>query len=70
MNLKTLLVTSLLFILLMGLMSFGYLTYVLYNDATAQSGATHVGAHQLLFYGQVAMHVLAFGLGVGIYFKS
>lgn len=70
MNLKTLLVTGLLFVILMGLMSFGYLTYAVYNNSTSQSGDKHIASHQLWFYVQVVMHVLAFGLGTGIYFKT
>lgn len=70
MNLKTVLVTALLFVIFMGFMSFALTTYVLYNDATSQAGDKLVNAHQLLFYLQLSIHILTFGLGVGIFFKS
>lgn len=70
MNLKTILVTALLFVILMSAVSFGVLTYVLYKDDTSQKGDATVKAHIMLFYISLAMHLLTFGLGVGVFFKA
>lgn len=65
MNLKMILLITLLVVLLMGMASFGYVVYTFYSDsgaaAATKNGSMLLKEHKVLFYIQLALHVAAFG---------
>lgn len=67
MDLKTILLSVLLGLIVLGFISFGYMTYTLYNDSKQQTGAELLGNHSLFFYSQLVIYLLEFGV-VGISF--
>lgn len=70
MNLKMILLIALLVVLLMGLMTYGYLTYSIYNISTATTGDVIVKTNQLMFYANLVLNVLAFGLAGAVTYKG
>lgn len=74
MNLKMILLIALLVILLMGMVSFGYLVYTFYSDSDAtdakKNGSMLLTEHKALFYIQLALHVAGFGMGAVIAYKG
>ncbi|KAG8175190.1 hypothetical protein JTE90_022613 [Oedothorax gibbosus] len=70
MNLKTILMTSLLAVILLTTVWFGFLTYGVYTDSAQQVGKDLVSKHQLLFYVMAALHVVSFGLGTAVWYKA
>ena len=70
MNLKTILTTSLLVVILLSTVSFGFLSYGIYKDATALAGPALMSKHQLMFYVMTVLHVVTFALGGAVFYKA
>lgn len=67
MNLKVILIIALIVVLLLGMISFGYMTYGIYNQATPLAGVKVVEGHQLFFYVQLAVYLVSIGVGAGLF---
>lgn len=68
MNSKMILLTGLLVTVFMSLIIYGFLVYSLYKDTTTnQTGETLVKNKQLLFYFQLAAHLLVLGFSAGVF---
>lgn len=70
MNLKNMLTSSLMVVILLSTVSFGYLTYAIYSDSTSKTGSAMVSGHQILFYVMGALHLITFGLGGAVFYKG
>lgn len=70
MNLKTILTTSLLVVIILSTFSFGFLTYGIYNDAVSAIGSAIITKHKVIFYVMAALHVVTFGLGGAVFYKA
>lgn len=69
MNLKTILIAALLFVVLVGLISFCYATYAVYGETSA-AGSAIVAKHQLMFYIVLACNISSLVLGGGILYMG
>lgn len=71
MNLKRMLSTSLLVLIMVGLMTFGYTVYTIRADGTANTnGAALVTKHQALLYAQLVVHLLEFAMAGIVVYKA
>lgn len=66
MDFKTLLISSLLILILLSTLSFGFLTYTIYNGGSKAA----VTDHQLIFYIVAVLHVALFGVSGTIFYKA
>jgi len=76
MNLKTILTTTLLILILFNTTGYGFLSYTIYNETTvgAVTAASNIGNaiisnHKILFYVLGALHLATFGLAGAIVYK-
>lgn len=66
MNFKFILLICLVVVILLGLVTFGYLTYAIYGTAATKIGSVVFTDNQLMFYVNLATHLLALGLAGGV----
>ena len=70
MHLRNIILTALLISLLIEFVTFGYLTYTLYNDTTTTGGQELVKKHPLFFYATLLLKLAEFGTVGTIIYKA
>lgn len=69
-NLKQSLSIGLVVVILVGFITFGYMTYSMYQDVASQTGAAMIGKNQMYYYIQLLLHLTAFGISTVLVWKG
>lgn len=70
MHLKMILSTTLLVLIVVGFITYGYTTYVVNQSQSIAAGADVLQKHGLLIYGQLAIQLLQFAVAGLIVYKG
>lgn len=67
MNLKMILMVSLLALIVVGMITYGYLMYSINSDT---NGATLITKHKLMVYSELVIQLLQFAVGAIMVYRS